>query len=99
MSMDMGLKLEHLLRQLKNAEPAIEHWQEFGEVGRSAEIDGVLANAGALNRDERHMADGLVVAVQLLAKTCAALSGRITALENTSSRGDGAQSRRPEARE
>jgi hypothetical protein len=28
--MDMGMKLEHVLRHLKNAELAIEHWQEFG---------------------------------------------------------------------
>src|ERR1017187_10355806 len=71
--MDMGMKLEHVLRHLKNAEPAIEHWQELGEVGRSAEIGGVLANAGALNSDLRHMVDGLTVAVHMLAKTCAAM--------------------------
>lgn len=80
--MDMGTKLEHVLRHLKNAEPAIEHWQTFGEVGRSVEIDGVLANAGALNRDTRHLVNGLVVSVHLLAKTCAALRKRIEELEH-----------------
>jgi hypothetical protein len=57
--MDMGTKLEHVLRHLKNAEPAIEHWQEFGDVGRSAEASGVLLNSGWLNNDVRHMVDGL----------------------------------------
>jgi hypothetical protein len=77
-AMDMGMKLEHVLRHLKNSEPAIEHWQEFGPVGRSAEIHGVLANAGALSR---HMVDGLVVTVHLLAKSCAVLERRIATLE------------------
>ena len=93
--MDMGTKLEHTLRHLKNAEPALEHWMEFGDVGRSTEVYGVLLNSGALNKDMRHMVDGLVVAVHLLTKTCAALSGRITELENTSKvGGSGTQSRR-----
>jgi hypothetical protein len=80
--MDMGTKLEHTLRQLKNAEPALEHWIEFGNVGRSDEVSGVLLNSGALNKDLRHMVDGLVVAVHLLAKTCAALQRRIAELED-----------------
>jgi hypothetical protein len=80
--MDMGTKLEHVLRHLKNAEPALEHWMEFGDVGRSTEVYGVLLNSGALNRDERHMVDGLVVAVHFLAKTCAAQEKRIARLEN-----------------
>jgi len=71
--MDMGTKLEHVLRHLKNAEPAIEHWQEFGDVGRSTEVDGVLLNSGRLNQDARHMVDGLVLAVYLLAKKCTSL--------------------------
>jgi hypothetical protein len=81
MMMDTGMKLEHVLRHLKNAEPSIEHWMEFGDVGRCAEVDGVLANAGALTHDLRHMVDGLVVIVHLLAKQCAALQRRIDQLE------------------
>ncbi len=81
-TMDMGMKLEHVLRHLKNAEPAIEHWMEFGNLGRSTEVCGVLLNAGALNSDARHMVDGFVVAVHLLAKSCAAMEGRIAALES-----------------
>jgi hypothetical protein len=80
--MDTGFKLEHVLRHLKHAEPAIEHWQKFGNVDRSAVIDGVLANAGALNRDLPHLVDGLVVAVHLLAKRCAGLEREIQRLES-----------------
>jgi len=76
--MDAALRLEHALRHLKNAEPKIEHWQEFGDVGRSAAIDGVLPNAGSL---ERHMVDGLVLAVHLLAKKCAALERDVARLD------------------
>jgi hypothetical protein len=36
--MDTGLKLEHVLRYLKNTEPNIEHWMEFGNVGRSKQV-------------------------------------------------------------
>jgi hypothetical protein len=79
--MDAGLKLEHVLRHLKNNEPLIEHWMQFGDVGRCADIQGVLASAGALGRDSRHLIDGLTVAVHLLAKTCTALERRIMALE------------------
>jgi hypothetical protein len=79
--MDMGTKLEHALRHLKNAEPEIEHWMEFGDLGRSTEVYGVLLNSGALNKDMRGMVDGLVVAVHLLAKTCAAQEKRIARLE------------------
>ena len=32
--MDMGMKLELVLRHLKNAEPTIEHWQTLGDFGR-----------------------------------------------------------------
>lgn len=53
--MDMGTKLEHALRHLKHAEPEIEHWMEFGDLGRSTEVYGVLLNSGALNKDMRHM--------------------------------------------
>jgi hypothetical protein len=80
--MDMGTKLEHTLRHLKNAEPRIEHWMEFGDVGRSTEVHGILLNSGALNKDMRHMVNGLVVAVHLLAKTCDALQRRIAELED-----------------
>jgi hypothetical protein len=79
--MDMATKLEHTLRHLKNAEPAVEHWMEFGDVGRCTELPGVLLNSGALNKDLPHMVDGLVWAVHLLAKTCAALERRIEELE------------------
>jgi hypothetical protein len=78
--MDMGMKLEHALRHLKNAEPAIEHWMELGEVGRSTEVSGVLLNSGWLNNDIRHTVDGLVLAVYLLAKKCAAMENRIARL-------------------
>jgi hypothetical protein len=67
---------------LKNAEPAIEQWQEFGDVGRSTEVSGVLLNSGWLNMDVRHMVNGLVLAVHFLDKTCAALEKRIAGLEN-----------------
>jgi hypothetical protein len=77
--MDTGLKLEHVLRYLKNTEPNIEHWMEFGNVGRSQKVHGVVANAGSLSL---HMVDGLVVTVNLLAKTCAALERRIASLES-----------------
>jgi len=43
----------------------------------------VLANAGALNKDVRRTVDGLVVAVHLLAKTCAALERRIARIESS----------------
>ena len=79
--MDTGMKLEHVLRHLKNAESSIQRWMEFGDVGRCAEVDGVLANAGALNQDLRHIVDGLVVTVHLLAKQDAALQRRIDQLE------------------
>jgi hypothetical protein len=72
-TMDMGAKLEHVLRHLKNAEPVIEQWQKCGDVGRSTEVSGVLLNSGWLNNDMRHMVDGLVLAVYLLAKKCATL--------------------------
>jgi hypothetical protein len=80
--MDMGTILEHALRHLKNAEPALEHWMEFCDVGRSTEVYGILLNSGALNKDMQHMVDGLVVAVHLLAKTCTALERRIARLED-----------------
>ncbi|HYL14230.1 MAG TPA: hypothetical protein VEV41_14405 [Terriglobales bacterium] len=84
--MDAGLRLERVLRHLKNAEPEMDHWQSFGNVGRPTEVDGVLLNAGSFNLDGRRMLDGLVLAVSLLAKKCAA-------------GGDGAQSRWPETHE
>jgi hypothetical protein len=71
--MDIGMKLEYVLRHLKNAEPKISHWLEFGDVGRSTEVSGVLLNSGWLNNDMRHMVDGLVLAVYLIAKKLAAL--------------------------
>ena len=80
--MDTGLKLEHVLRHLKNNEPLIEHWMQFGDVGRCADIQGVLANAGALGRDPKHLIDGLTIAVHLLAKFCTALEIRIAELES-----------------
>jgi hypothetical protein len=92
--MDTGLKLEHVLRYLKNTEPNIEHWMEFGDVGRSEQVHGVLANAGSLSR---HMVDGLVVTVHMLAKTCAGLERRIVRLE--SQIGDGVQTERNPAGE
>jgi hypothetical protein len=76
--MDAAVRLEHALRYLKNAEPEIEHWQEFGDVGRSTEVDGILMNAGSL---EHHMVDGLVMAVFLLAKKCAALEKEIARID------------------
>jgi hypothetical protein len=80
-TMDTGLKLEHVLRHLKNNEPLIEHWMQFGDVGRCADNQGVLANAGPLGRDPRHLIDGLTIAVHLLAKFCTALEARIAELE------------------
>jgi hypothetical protein len=80
--MDMGTKLEHALRHLKNAEPEIEHWMEFGDVGRSTEVHEILLNSIALNKDVIHMVDGLVLAVHFLAKKCAAQEKRIAKLEH-----------------
>ena len=79
--MDTGKKLEHVLLHLKDHEPDIKHWMTLGNGGRSVEIQGVLANAGALGRDPRHLIDGLTVAVHLLAKTWTALERRIAELE------------------
>lgn len=62
-----------LLRHMKNAEPAMEYWQSFGDVGSTTEVDGALLNAGSLNRDTRRLLDGLVLAVSLLAKKCTAM--------------------------
>jgi hypothetical protein len=72
--MDAPVRLEHALRYLKNTEPEIERWQVFGDIGRSTEVDGILMNAGSL---EHRMVDGLVLAVFLLAKKCAALEKEI----------------------
>jgi hypothetical protein len=78
--MDAGLRLERVLRHLKNDEPEIDHWQSFGNVRKSTEVDGVLLNAGFLNQDTRHMVDGLVLAVSFLTKECAALKNELTEL-------------------
>jgi hypothetical protein len=72
--MDAAVRLERTLRYLKNAEPNIKHWAVSGDVGRSTEVDGILLNAGSL---EHHMVDGLVLAVVLLAKKCAALEREV----------------------
>jgi hypothetical protein len=80
-TMDMGTKLEHVLRHLKNAEPEIQQWQTFGNVGRSTEVDGVLLNSGRLNKDVPCMVDGLVLAVFLLAKKCAALENEVARVD------------------
>jgi hypothetical protein len=80
--MDIGTKLEHMLRHLKNAEPTLEHWIEFGDVGRSSEVHGILLNSGALNKDMIHMVDGLVLVVHFLAKHCGAQEKRIAKLEH-----------------
>jgi hypothetical protein len=53
---------------------------QFGDVGRSTEVFGVLLNSGWLNIEMRHMADGLVLAVYLLAEKCAALEMDATRL-------------------
>jgi hypothetical protein len=79
--MDIGAKLEHTLRHLKNPEPALEHWMEFGDVGRSAEVSGVLLNSGAMNRDLHQMVDGLALAVYFLAKMCTAMERRIASFD------------------
>lgn len=39
--MDVGFKLEHVLRHFDHTEPDIEHWQKIGD-SRSTEIEGIL---------------------------------------------------------
>lgn len=68
-----GFMLEHTLRHLKETEPELQHWQGFPHVGRSTESEGVLFNAGWLERDTANTVDGLVMAVFLLDKQCTAL--------------------------
>ncbi len=83
--MDMGLKLEHVLRYLKNTEPDIQNWEKLGDTGRSTTVEGVLLNAGSFNNDTDRAVRGLVLGVFLLAKKCAALEARCQALETRKS--------------
>jgi len=80
--MDVGFKLEHVLRHLKHTEPDIEHWQQMVD-SRSIEIEGLLVNAGSFDNSTNRMLGGLVLAVHLLAKKCAALEQRCQGLEVT----------------
>jgi len=80
--MDLGFKLEHVLRHLEHTEPDIEQWQKMGD-SRSTEIEGILVNAGSFNNSADRMLSGLVLAVHLLAKKCAALEKRSQDLEMT----------------
>jgi hypothetical protein len=80
--MDVGFKLEHALRHLKHTEPDIEHWQKMGD-SRSTEVEGILVNAGSFNNSADRMLSGLVLAVHLLAKECAALEERCQDLDMT----------------
>jgi len=80
--MDVGFKLEHVLRHLKHTEPDIEHWQQMVD-SRSIEIEGILVNAGSFDNSTNRMLGGLVLAVHLLAKKCAALEERCQDLEVT----------------
>jgi hypothetical protein len=89
--MDASIRLEHALRYLKNVEPTILHWEEMGDVHRCTEVDGVVLNCGALNKDVRHMMDGLVLAVHLLAKKSAELQRRLDGLENHGTNGSTGQ--------
>jgi hypothetical protein len=78
--MDVGFKLEHVLRHLDHTEPDIENWQKMGD-SRSSEIEGILVNAGSFENSAEHMLSGLVLAVHLLAKKYAALEKRCQDLE------------------
>jgi len=78
--MDAGFKLEHVLRHLVHTEPNIEHWQVM-EDSRSMEVEGILVNAGSFDNSDKRMLHGLVLAVELLAKKCAALEKRCPGLE------------------
>jgi hypothetical protein len=80
--MDVGFKLEHVLRHLKRTEPDIEHWQQMVD-SRSIEIEGILVNAGSFDNSTNRMLGGLVLAVHLLAKKSAALEKRCRDLETT----------------
>ena len=80
--MDVGFKLEHVLRHLEHTEPNIKHWQEMGG-SRSTELEGILVNAGSFNNSADRTLSGLVLAVHLLAKKCAALEKRCQDLEMT----------------
>ena len=79
--MDAGFKLEHVLRHLEHTEPDIEHWQTMGD-SRSTEVEGILVNAGSFNNSTDRMLSGLVLAVHLLAKKCAALEKEISGTNN-----------------
>jgi hypothetical protein len=72
--MDVGFKLEHVLRHLDHTEPDMEHWQKMGD-SRSTEIEGILVNAGSFNNSAEHMLCGLVLAAHLLAKSMRKSSG------------------------
>jgi len=80
--MDAGFKLEHVLRHLMHTEPDIEHWEKMAD-SRSTVVEGLLINAGGFENSSRHMLSGLVLAVHLLAKKCAALEKRCQVLEVT----------------
>ena len=75
--MDAGFKLEHVLRHLMHTEPDIEHWEKMSD-SRSTVVDGLLINAGSFENSSQHMLSGLVLAVHLLAKKCAALEKRVS---------------------
>ena len=80
--MDVGFKLEHVLRHLKHTEADITHWQEMDD-SRSTVVEGILVNAGSFENSAEHMLGGIVLAVHLLAKKCAALEKRCRDLETT----------------
>jgi hypothetical protein len=77
--MDAGLRLERALRHLKNNEPKLEQWQTFGDIRSTTVAEGVPLNGRALEKDTDQMIAGLVLAVHLLAKKCAALEKEISA--------------------
>jgi len=77
--MDAGIRLEHVLRHLKNNEAKIEQWQSFGDIRSTTEVEGVPLNGRALEKDTDQMIAGLVLAVHFLAKKCASLEKAVSA--------------------
>ena len=70
------LCLEHLLRHLKHTEPEISNWMEMGDVGRGA-MNGFI-DADTFRTNTENVTEGLVLAIELLAKKCAYLESKIS---------------------
>lgn len=101
-------RLEDTLRHLKYVEPNLRLRGFTGE-SRSINVDGIFLDAHWFEGSVRHMLDGVVVGLELVAKRCLELEqevekdkerihsvGRSTG--SPRNRANGAQSRRPGVR-